>query len=161
MKLKKFLLMPVAALCMLACNEKDLKPVADNVAGTYIGTLDMQVGGNSAGTSELTVILTKTSESTVSLSIINKEAPSGGMTISRLEIGEITVTDAGNSVCTLYKPIPEKGFTAVDTGSDNKIVWTFKSFSGSVKEGVLNLDMVAQPGAMPMPITMAFEGSKK
>ena len=94
------------------------------------------------------------------MAIVNDEAVAGGMSISRVEIDGITVTDVGNSTYTLSKVVSEEGFTATDTGSANQTVWTFKSFSGSVAGGTLNLNMVGQPGAMPMPITMAFTGSK-
>ena len=95
------------------------------------------------------------------MAIVNDEAAAGGMSISKIEIDGITVTDTGNSTYALSKVVAEEGFTATDTGSaDDQIVWTFKSFSGSVESGTLNLNMVGQPGAMPMPITMVFAGSK-
>ena len=120
----------------------------------------MTVAGNSAGSSELSVVITKTSDTTVSMAIVNDETATGGMSISRVEIDGITVTDTGNSTYTLSKDVPGEGFTATDTGSANQTVWTFKSFSGSVEGGTLGLNMVGQPGAMPMPITMVFAGSK-
>lgn len=154
-------MMAIVALCSVACSDDDdVMPVADSVVGTYGGTLDMTVAGNSAGSSELSVVIAKTSDATVSMTIVNEEAATGGMSISRIEIDGITVTDAGNSTYTLSKVVPEEGFTATDTGSASQTVWTFKSFSGSVEGRTLDLNMVAQPGAMPMPITMMFAGSK-
>lgn len=153
--------MAVVALCSVACSDDDdVMPVADSVVGTYNGTLDMTVSGNSAGSSELSVVITKTSDAMVSIAIVNKEESTGGMSISRVEIDGITVADTGNSTYALSKVVPEEGFTATDTGSANQTVWTFKSFSGSVEGGTLDLNMLGQPGAMPMPITMVFAGSK-
>lgn len=161
MKLKTILMMAIVALCSVACSEDDdVMPVADSVVGTYNGTLDMSVSGKNVGFSDLSVVLTKTSDETVTLAIVNEEVATGGMSISRIEIDGITVTDTGNSTYTLSKVVPETGFTATDTGSANQTVWTFKSFSGSVKGGKLDLNMVGKPGAMPMPITMEFAGSK-
>ena len=161
MKIKAILMMAVVALCSVACSEEEnVTPLADSVVGTYNGTLDMTVAGNSAGSSELSVVITKTSDTTVSMAIVNDEAAAGGMSISRVEIDGITVADTGNSTYTLSKIVPEGGFTATDTGSSNQTVWTFKSFSGSVEGGTLDLNMVGQPGAMPMLITMVFAGSK-
>lgn len=161
MKIKTILMMAVVALCSVACsNDDDVMPVADSVVGTYNGTLDMTVAGNSAGSSELSVVITKTSDAMVSIAIVNEEESAGGMSISRVEIDDITVADTGNSTYTLSKVVPEEGFSATDTGFANQTVWTFKSFSGSVEGGTLDLNMVGQPGAMPMPITMVFAGSK-
>ena len=161
MKIKTILMMAVVALCLVACsNDDDVMPVADSVVGTYNGTLDMTVAGNSAGSSELSVVITKTSDAMVSIAIVNEEESAGGMSISRVEIDDITVADTGNSTYTLSKVVPEEGFSATDTGSANQTVWTFKSFSGSVEGGTLDLNMVGQPGTMPMPITMVFTGSK-
>ncbi len=161
MKLKTIVMMAVAVLCSVACSDdEDVMPVADSVVGTYNGTLNMTVAGNSAGSSELSVVITKTSDSIVSIAIVNEEESTGGMSISRIEMDGITVTDTGNSTYALSKVVPEEGFAATDTGSANKTIWTFKSFSGSVEEGTLDLNMVGQPGAMPMSITMAFAGSK-
>lgn len=162
MKLKKtILMMAIVALCSMACsNDDDVMPVADSAVGTYNGTLDMTVAGNSAGSSELSVVITKTSDTTVSIAIVNDEAAAGGMSISRIEIDGIIVTDTGNSTYALSKDLTEEGFTATDTGSADQTVWTFKSFSGAVDGGKLDLNMVGQPGAMPMPITMVFAGSK-
>lgn len=161
MKLKTILMMAIVALCSVACSDDDdVMPIADSVVGTYNGTLDMSVSGKNVGSSDLSVVLTKTSDETVKLAIVNEEDATGGMSISRIEIDGITVTDTGNSTYTLSRIVPEEGFTATDTGSANQTVWTFKSFSGSVAGGTLNLNMVGQPGAMPMPITMVFAGSK-
>ena len=161
MKLKTILMMAIVALCSVACSDDDdVMPIADSVVGTYNGTLDMSVSGKNVGSSDLSIVLTKTSDETVKLAIVNEENATGGMSISRIEIDGITVTDTGNSTYTLSKVVPETGFTATDTGSANQTVWTFKSFSGSVKGGKLDLNMVGQPGAMPMPITMEFAGSK-
>lgn len=161
MKIKTILMMAIVVLCSVACSEDDdVMPVADSVVGTYNGTLDMTVAGNSAGSSELSVVITKTSDTTVSMAIVNDETATGGMSISRVEIDGITVTDTGNSTYTLSKDVLGEGFTATDTASANQTVWTFKSFSGSVEGGTLGLNMVGQPGAMPMPITMVFAGSK-
>ena len=161
MKLKAILMMAIVAICSVACSkDDDVMPVADLVVGTYNGTLDMTVAGNSAGSSNLSVVISKTSDATVSMTIENKEAPTGGMSINKIKIDGINVTDTGNSTYTLSKDVAEEGFTATDTGSASQIVWTFKSFSGSVKGGKLGLNMVAQPGAMPLPITMVFAGSK-
>ena len=61
MKLKTILMMAIVAICSVACSENDdVMPVADSVVGTYNGTLDMTVAGNSAGSSELSVVITKT-----------------------------------------------------------------------------------------------------
>lgn len=161
MKLKTILMMAIVALCSVACSDDDdVMPIADSVVGTYNGTLDMSVSGKNVGSSDLSVVLTKTSDETVKLAIVNEEDATGGMSISRIEIDGITVTDTGNSTYTLSRIVPEEGFTTTDTGSDNQTVWTFKSFSGSAKGGKLDLNMVGQPGAMPMPITMEFAGSK-
>lgn len=161
MKLKAFLMMAIITFCMVACSDdEEVKPLADSVVGTYSGTLDMTVAGNSAGSSELSVEVTRMSDATLSVVIVNKTAATGGMSIHRIAIEDITVADAGNSVYTLSKVIPEEGLVATDIGSENKTVWTFKSFSGSVDRGTIQLNMVAQPGAMPMPITMVFAGTK-
>lgn len=161
MKLKTILMMAIVAFCSVACSDDDdVMPVADSVVGAYNGTLDMSVSGKNVGSSELSVVLTKTSDETVTLAIVNEEEATGGMSISRIEIDGIAVTNIGNSTYTLSKTISEGGFTAADTESANQTVWTFKSFSGTVKGETLDLNMVGQPGAMPMPITMVFAGSK-
>lgn len=162
MKLKTFLMVAIVALCSVSCNNNDdVTPVADSVVGTYNCTLDMKVAGNSAGSSELTVVMTKTSDATISMDIVNNGEQKGGMSINKIELDGITVTDTGNSTYALSKDVPDGGFTATDKGSAAQTVWTFKSFSGSVEGGSLSLTMIAQPGAMPMPITMVFAGSKK
>ena len=133
MKLKTILMMAIVALCSVACSDDDdVMPIADSVVGTYNGTLDMSVSGKNVGSSDLSVVLTKTSDETVKLAIVNEEDATGGMSISRIEIDGITVTDTGNSTYTLSRIVPDEGFTTTDTGSDNQTVWTFKSFSGSV-----------------------------
>lgn len=161
MKLKTILMMAIVTLCSVACSDdKNVQPVADSVAGTYKGTMDMTVAGNSAGSSDLSVTMTKTSDETVSMTIVNEKTPAQGMSINRVEIEGIKVTDTGNSTYALSKEIPEDGYTATDTGSANKIVWTFKSFTGSVADKKMDVTMVAKPGSMPMPITLKFAGSK-
>ena len=82
------------------------------------------------------------------------------MSIGRIKIENIQVSDEGNAICSLTKPTSDEGFTATDTGSASQIVWKFKSFSGTVNNETLELDMLAQPGAMPMPITLKFSGTK-
>lgn len=164
MKLKTILMMFIVAFSSISCSnddEENVMPVADSVVGTYNGTLDMTVAGNSQGSSEFSVVITKTSDTTVSMAIVNDEAAAGSaMSISRVEIDGITVADNGDSTYTLSKVVAENVFTATDTGSANQTVWTFKSFSGSVESGKLSLNMAAQPGAMPMPINMVFTGLK-
>lgn len=149
--------MAVVVFCTMACKKE--KPIADFVAGTYSGTLEMTVSGNSAGSTDLSVVITKTSDAVVSMAIVN-EAAAGAMSISRIEIDGITVKDAGNSTYTLTKEGAEEGFTVVDSGSPSQTSWNFKSFAGTAEGTALTLNMVAQPGAMPMPITMVFKGSK-
>lgn len=55
MKPKTFLKMAVVVLFTAACSHDNdyIMSVADSVIGTYNGTLDMTVAGNSAGSSEL------------------------------------------------------------------------------------------------------------
>ena len=149
--------MAVVAVCTMACKED--KPIADSVVGSYSGTLEMTVAGNSAGSIDLSVVITKTSDAVVSMAIVN-EAPAGAMSIGHLDIDGISVADAGNSTYTLSKETPDGGFTVVDTGSSSQTAWTFKSFTGTFDGTTLTLNMVAQPGAMPMPITMVYKGSK-
>lgn len=155
MKLKKFLVILAVALCATACE----KNVADSVVGNYKGTIDMSVAGESAGTMDISVAVTKITGNTVSLTIVNDAEATTGMSIRRLQIDDVTVTDNGNSTYSLTKTIPENGLAVTDTESEIKTVWTITSFSGNVEDKSLTLNILAQPGAMPMPITLVFTGT--
>ena len=153
--------MAILAVCSVACGDDDEStPVADFVVAKYNGAIEMTVSGNSQGSSEFYIEITKTSDATVSMSIVNKETTNHGMSVGHIDIDGVTVTDAGNSTYKLSKSTSNGGFTATDVNSASKTVWTFTTFEGTVSNGTLNLDMVAKPGAMPMPVTMKFTGSK-
>ena len=64
MKLKNYLAMMAIALCAVACSDDDNKKEdtvipAQEVAGTYNGTLSLSVSGNDQGTSDSQVKITE------------------------------------------------------------------------------------------------------
>lgn len=167
MKITKFFLMTVCVLGLVACsddddNNNDNNSVVANVVGTYNGTLETTVSGNVYGNSEFTVNLKKTSDVTVSVTIVNNEGATsnGGMSLGNIVIADVVVTDDGDSEYTLTKTISDEGYSVTDTASEKGTVWNFSEFEGYVSDGEIVLSMVAKPGAMPMSINMEFEGSK-
>ena len=70
MKLKNYLAMMAIALCAVACSDDDNKKEdtvipAQEVAGTYNGTLSLSVSGNDQGTSDSQVKITAEEGGTV------------------------------------------------------------------------------------------------
>lgn len=160
MKLKNLLLAMAAMLCLAACNDDDdaTPGAADRISGTYEGTISLTVMGQDQGSSALEAVVEAESATAVSITLLGDAESTSAMSIKKIPLTGIVVTTDGTNY-TLTKNIPEDGYTVTDT--ESQVNWKITSFAGSVEGGEATLEMVAQPGAMPMGITMKFTGSKQ
>ena len=153
MKLKNFLAMMAIALCAVACSDDDNKKEdtvipAQEVAGTYNGTLSLSVSGNDQGTSDSQVKITAEEGGTVQVLLVAGE---GMMSLPDIAIPGIKVHTSDNVTYIL----PE---SAVDV-TVGSVKYT-GSLQGTIKDEKADLIFTLKPGAMPMAITATFVGTK-
>ena len=100
MKLKNYLAMMAIALCAVACSDDDNKKEdtvipAQEVAGTYNGTLSLSVSGNDQGTSDSQVKITAEEGGTVQVLLVGS-AGEGMMSLPDIAIPGIKVQTSDN-----------------------------------------------------------------
>ena len=145
MKMKRFLmagLVVVGLIGLSACKKE--KP-AEEVAGSYKGTLVMSVSGKEQARSEATVVLTAENEEQVTIFI--PAMGEGKMSAPELTLKAIPVKKSSDKQYELSE-------SAVDV-TVNSVQWK-GSIKGSVNSSRLALEYTLQPGSMPMPIQFVF-----
>lgn len=157
--LTKWLLLAAATLCSAACDDDKNDFGADRVAGTYQGTVSLTVMGQDQGSSALEAVVAAESATSVSITLTGDSESASPMSIKKIPLTGIAATTADGTVYTLAKNIPEEGYTVTD--EESKVNWKITSFAGTVEGDEAAIEMVAQPGAMPMGITMKFTGTKQ
>lgn len=154
MKLKNYLAIMGIALCAAACSDDDNKEEtvipAQEIAGTYNGTLSLSVLGKNQGTSDSQVKITAEEGGTVQVLLVGG-AGEGMMTLPDIPIPGVEVQSSDNVTYTFLE-------SAIDVA-----VGTVKytgSLQGTIKDEKADLIFTLKPGAMPMDITATFAGTK-
>lgn len=155
MKLKIFFAMMAIALCAVSCSDDDDKKEdivipAQEIAGTYNGTLSLSVSGTDQGSSDSQVKITAEDGGTVQVLLVGG-AGEGAMSLPDITLPGVEVQTSDNVTYTL----PESAID-VTVGS---VKYT-GSLQGTVKDEKANLVFTLKPGAMPMAITATFIGTK-
>ena len=147
MKLKNYMAMMAAVLCLAACSddEETVKP-SEAVAGNYQGTITMSVASTSYDPTEATIQITAVSDNTVT--IVLPSAGSGAMALPSLTVSGAVVSTTDDVTYTISE-------TAIN---QDKYVG---SLTGTIKNGKADIDYSVTPGAMPMAINFDFTGEKK
>ncbi len=161
MKLKTFFCAALMALCTAACSDDDqaAASLAEQISGTYRGEIALSVMGKDQGAITAEITVTPESAAAVTLSLKGDPEAAGTMTIKQLLLTGVTVSaETGSTAVVLNKTIGEEGFTVQDSGTST--TWKFSAVTGKATGEGLTLKAVGQPGAMPMPITMTFTGTK-
>ena len=125
--------------------EKKEKP-AEDVSGTYQGTLTMSVSGTQQGSYDTTIVLQADNDEKVS--ILFPAIGEGRMSVPEFRVKGVQVNEVSDSKYTLSE-------TAIEF-TDDDVKWAGK-VSGNVTGNKLHLDYSLQPGAMPMTIDFAFD----
>lgn len=119
------------------------------VSGTYKGVMDLSVMGNSAGTVEdATVTVDAVSDD---ITVTTSPMGMGSMTIGSMVIGGVKMTEDGGAYILKQDKIDI-------TVGELKVTGTMEGKITS--DGKAVFEFVIKPGAMPMPVTVAFEGNK-
>lgn len=160
MKFKTILCAAFAALCAVACSDDNdaHATLAELASGTYTGEMTLTVAGSSAGAMTMDVKIAPESAATVGIALTGDPEATGGMTLKNIPLTGVSVATGNGSTYTLAKTIGGEGYTVQDTGTGT--AWKFTVVEGSVTGDAATLKLVAQPGAMPMAITMDFKGTK-
>ena len=130
-------------VCLFSCKKE--KP-AEDVAGSYQGTLVMSVSGAQQGSFDTTIVLQADNDEKVS--ILFPAIGEGRMSVPEFRVKGVQVNEASDNKYTLSE-------TAIEFTS-NEVTWAGK-VSGKVTNNKLHLDYSLQPGAMPMTIDFAFD----
>lgn len=123
-------------------------PAGLAVTGVYQGTLDLSVAGNSLGTIEDHQVTVDGREEPFSL-VLKGFGAGGAMNLSDLEIKPVSIAPEGDG----YRMEGN-----IDAKSGDLSVKG--SFSGTVSGKSASLVFEIIPGAMPMPVTATFNGSR-
>ena len=154
MKLKNFLGMMTIALCVVACSDddkqEDVVTPAQEVAGTYNGTLSLSVSGNDQGMSDSQVKITAEEGGTVQVLLVGG-AGERAMSLPDIAVSGVKVQTSDN----VTYSFPESAID-VTVGSTKYT----GSLQGTVEDEKANLVFELKPGAMPMAITATFVGTK-
>lgn len=125
-------------------------PAVLAIAGSYSGTLDLTVAGNSAGSIEgETVTIAAAEDGTVTMTL-------AGFSVGTMALGDVTVTGVAvtaedNGTYTL------SGEVNAQVAMGESTINVTGTVEGTVTSaGVANLTFVLTPGAMPMAITAVF-----
>lgn len=123
------------------------KDVAENIAGTYDGTVTMSVRGETQGDpTEAKVIIASESENTVSITL--PQMGEGRVSIPSFTVTGVAVAENGK----VYNIEKENISVTVES------LQITGSLTGNVKNGKLNMSYSLKPGAMPMNIDFTFAG---
>lgn len=124
-------------------------PAALVVSGTYTGTMDLSVMGNSVGKIEdATITVDATAED---ITVTTSPMGSGAMAIGSMTVSGVEMSEAEGVYTLKHDKIDV-------TSGDLKITGTM---TGTVtSEGKASFTFEIKPGAMPMPVTVTFEGEK-
>lgn len=157
MRLKNFLTMMLVALCTMACSDDDTQEnaviPAQEIAGTYTGTLSVGVGSQTMNPTENYKVVAEAEQNgtvKVTLAATDEE---GGMSFPEISLSGIQVSKT-DGMYTLAE-------TPIDVTVEG-IAWV-GNLSGMVKDKQLNLDYTCTPGAMSamgMTIKCTYIGSK-
>ena len=120
--------------------------LAEKVAGSYKGDVDLQVMGNSLGNKEPNITVTATDKNHINATIGAVEYNT--MTIPAFTIENIEVEELEDGTISM-KPMQ---FTAKTETMDI----TGEIVSGTLKDGKANVKLNVQAGRMPMAITVVF-----
>lgn len=123
-------------------------PAGLAVTGFYKGTLDLSVAGNSLGTIEDHTVTVDGREEPFSL-VLKGFGAGGAMNLSDIEIKPVSIAREGDS----YRMEGD-----IDAKSGELSVKG--SFSGTVSGKTASLVFEIIPGAMPMPVTVTFNGTR-
>lgn len=146
----------------------DEVPVAQIYAGVYTGTQSVVVGGQFTYTTELTYTLTAEADGTLTVSIPEyslKNTMMGDLTLGALTIKGVTYNEATETFTLDYSSEGLKQhFTAVNgtqTVFDNDyVLGTGSVITLQLKDGKLQVTNPFKLGAMPLPLTASFSGTK-
>ena len=149
--------MLLATLFMVACNndentspiDPEVPGIADNVVGTYKGEAKMTVGDQEMPT-KFDVIIAKKGPKTVAINLVGP-ADGGKMSIKNMIMEDIEVVKVEDKY-TLSK----EAFKC----KDGEMEWNIERMHTTVADKALEMNAVAKPGGMPMPIIITFKGNK-
>lgn len=149
MKLKNFLAMMAIALCVVACSDDDKEEEvitpAQQVAGSYEGSLVMSVGSTAYDPSDATFKFS--AETNGTLTLVLPGSGSGAMAMPEITLKDVKVATTDNITYTI-------GETEIN---EDKYVG---KLSGTIKDNKATITYSITPGAMPFPINFEFIGSK-
>ena len=146
------MMLALVSMCVAfsSCSSDDEKtvPAAKEIAGTYIGSLDMTLQGKTSTTDAQTFKIEAVDDASVK--VILPEYGSGHMAIPALELPAAKITGSNGAYA-----------FALDsyTVTLNGTVYT-GALQGTFKDNTLTLNYTIQPGAMPMTITFKFVSKK-
>ena len=139
-------LMAIGAIAISGCKKE--KP-AEEIDGSYKGTLVMSVSDKEQGRLDTTIVLKAENEETASIFI--PAMGEGRMSVPDLTIKGVPVTKASDNLYNLSE-------TAV-AFTHNNVEWK-GSIQGNVNHDKLHLEYTLQPGAMPMSILFVFDSKQ-
>lgn len=149
MKLKNFLGMMVIVLCAVACSdddkEEEVATPAQEIAGTYTGSIVMSVESTAYDPSDATIKLS--AEESGTLMIVLPEAGSGAMVVPEITLKGVKVSTTDHVTYTIAEAEINEG------------IYVGK-LAGTVKGNQAAITYSITPGAMPVSISFAFTGSK-
>lgn len=145
MRTGKTLMLGLMAFCAIAFSSCKKEKPAEEIEGSYKGTIVMSVSGTEQGSVDTTIVLTAVNEEQVKILI--PAMGEGRMSVPDITINNVNVSEASDNLYNLAE-------TAVEF-TNNDITWK-GSIKGNVNNNVLNLEYTLQPGAMPMSIDFVF-----
>ena len=155
--MKKFktmmaMMLALVSMCVAfsSCSSDDgnSTPAAKEIAGTYTGSLDMTVQGNTTTTEAQTLKIEAVDDATVKVTL--PEYGSGHMAMPALEIPDVKVTGSDGAYAFAQESysinINGKAYTG--------------ALQGTFKGNTLTVNYTVKPGAMPMSIIFKFVSNR-
>lgn len=133
----------------LTFTQDDMPPVL-GITGSYSGTLNLAVAGNSAGNIDgETVTITAAENGTATITL-------AGFSAGAMALGDVTITSVAVATEDYITYTISGKVNAQVTMGENMINVTGTVEGTITSEGIANITFVLTPGAMPMPITAVF-----
>jgi len=149
------LTLSLSLLTFTACSsdDKDDEDLAVTAAGTYDGTVDVKAGGESLGDpQDATIKITRIETNKVKMTL--DDFVFGVIPVGTIEVKDIPL-ETVSGVTTIKETKETITLTGLQGASADVTV------TGTVKDGKLKMNIAVSTEALPLPISVVFEGDKK
>ena len=187
MKLKSFLTASVFALAMVGTlpvltgcedSEKEEKLTTVEASGRFSTKLLMDIGNGRLLHQEIpstvvtispeTATTVKLQFSALSVDVQQDKAPLHGADVQSFTVGGVQLKKEADGSFTMSGSPQFTTMMRLDMGKTPRQTLPFKeykamdsSLKGTLKNGVLHLNLTFKPGSMPMPLSLTYDGSRQ